>query len=447
MPGPRPGYLTEEQILEIINGWSDSDDDFGNDGDDMDVYESVSVKKNTDNVDQEDEEIDIENNENFDIENMPVIFEIEEPLPIIQPISNVELKDKASNLNWQIKENLTVCSDNTEFKGNSNLPSEILSLDSPFSFFNYFFDHKLVDKILAETNLYASQTNVSKPTNFSKSDIYNYMGICLMASITTNTNIRRYWNPVSGNITIQNTMGINKFEKIRQFLHFNNNEKALSKGNQLFDRLYKIRPLIDSLINNFQKVPFQERLCVDEQICSTKIHSYMKQYMPAKPHKWGFKLFVLCDSTGFASNFEIYSGQENKENLRLSNEIDLGASSNVVVRLLRNVPSHQNFKCYFDNYYTSIPLIMELKNRGILSLGTIRRNRIRNATIPDDKLWKKKERGYSQQLVAEYDSDWIALVSWKDTKVVNLVSNFIGEKPFEFSERRDRKTGIHFSEL
>ena len=34
----------------------------------------------------------------------------------------------------------------------------------------------------------------------------------------------------------------------------------------------------------------------------------MKQYLPNKPKKWGFKLFVLCDTTGYAYKFDIYSG-------------------------------------------------------------------------------------------------------------------------------------------
>jgi len=63
--------------------------------------------------------------------------------------------------------------------------------------------------------------------------------------------------------------------------------------------------------------------------------------MPAKPHKWGFEFFVLCDSKGFSYQFEIYSGQENDQRFRLLNEPDLSASSNIVVRLTRNIPRHK----------------------------------------------------------------------------------------------------------
>ena len=46
-------------------------------------------------------------------------------------------------------------------------------------------------------------------------------------------------------------------------------------------------------------------LCVDEQIVLFKGNSGIKQYMPNKPHKWGYKFFVLADSKGMTYDFRI----------------------------------------------------------------------------------------------------------------------------------------------
>jgi hypothetical protein len=35
----------------------------------------------------------------------------------------------------------------------------------------------------------------------------------------------------------------------------------------------------------------------------------MKQYNPMKPHKWGFKIYVLAGTSGFLYNFEFYTGK------------------------------------------------------------------------------------------------------------------------------------------
>lgn len=179
-------------------------------------------------------------------------------------------------------------------------------------------------------------------------------------SILQIPDIRRCWNPIVGNELFGNTMSVNKFEKIRQYLHFNDNAKMVQKTAITHDRIHKMRPLVNKLTQNFQKVPFEEFLCGDEQMCSTKARKYMKQYLPAKPHKWGYKFFVLCGASGYAYNFELYTGQENDDRFRLANEINLGASSNVVIRLVRNVSQDMNYRIYFDNYYTSTPLISEL---------------------------------------------------------------------------------------
>jgi hypothetical protein len=64
--------------------------------------------------------------------------------------------------------------------------------------------------------------------------------------------------------------------------------------------------------------------------------------MPTKLHKWGYKLYVLCDDKCFSYKFEVYSGQENEEKFRDITEPDIGTSANVVVRLTREVSQHKN---------------------------------------------------------------------------------------------------------
>lgn len=36
----------------------------------------------------------------------------------------------------------------------------------------------------------------------------------------------------------------------------------------------------------------------------------MKQYMPMKSHRWGYKLFIIASVLGLAYKIEIYSEQE-----------------------------------------------------------------------------------------------------------------------------------------
>lgn len=132
---------------------------------------------------------------------------------------------------------------------------------------------------------------------------------------------------------------------------------------------------------------------MDEQIVPIKNRNCLKQYLLLKPHKWGYKLFVLNSVVGYIYNFEIYTGGDYP---RLTNEPDLGAVGNVVIRLCRILPNH-NYKLYYDDFYSSIPLSVYLHKRGMMTLATFQRNRIPNLPLPLDDQTKKKSRGHYEE--------------------------------------------------
>ncbi|CAG4974240.1 unnamed protein product [Colias eurytheme] len=203
--------------------------------------------------------------------------------------------------------------------------------------------------------------------------------------------------------------------------------------------LFKIRPLEEMLNCQFGKVPLDQRLSIDEQMCATKMSHYIKQYMPNKPHKWGFKLYLICSLQGYAHRFEVYSGGGSKNNI-LPGEPDLGESGNTVVRLARMVPRNVNHIIYFDNFYTSVPLVTYLAKEGIFSLGTVRVNRLRNCKLPDKNTIMKKNvpRGFYEENVATVDDIDVSAVVWKDNKPVNLLSTYVGAEPATTVTRFDK---------
>ena len=89
-----------------------------------------------------------------------------------------------------------------------------------------------------------------------------------------------------------------------------------------------------------------------------------RQYMPNKLHKWGIKLFALCDTNGFMYNFEIFFGT--LHNILLPNTPDLKAVSYVVVQLSQKNVNHV---VYFDNYYTTSELLVFMRSQGIYCRG------------------------------------------------------------------------------
>ena len=105
-------------------------------------------------------------------------------------------------------------------------------------------------------------------------------------------------------------MSRDRFSLILKFLHTNDKRGQKQRGEPGYDPLYKIRPLLTSLISNFQSSynPGRE-LSIDEAIVSFKGRIWFLQYMPKKPNKWGLKAFSLADSkTGYTYNWTLYAG-------------------------------------------------------------------------------------------------------------------------------------------
>ncbi len=423
--------LRNSKLKKIVNNWDESEDEFieNEDNDDEEYDASITRIRKKSNIKK------LKKTKKKNKKTKTTRKKI-----VAKPTFKTSKKKEKHR--WYPAHAKSFAVNDVEFLGDDTLPDEILKLTTPYEFFEYFFNNDVSELIIKESNRYCDQKWPDKERQqLTKAELNQFIGICSLMSVVQMPNTRLYWAPITGNQLIKNTMPVNRFEQIKQQLHFNDNEKMVPKEDVNHDRIYKIRPLVDTLIKRFQQVPLEKSLSVDEQLCSTKCRSVIKQYLPMKPHKWGFKFHVLSGShSGFCYDFEVFTGRENDECKRLSSEIDLGSSANIVIRLLRIVPDFQNYIVCFDNYFSNLSLINQLSKRGIHSLATVRRNRLHNAQLPKEKVIMSLDRGSSFEMVTKIDTTEIVSVSWRDTKIVNLVSNFVGTNPMQTVERFDKKS-------
>jgi len=92
-----------------------------------------------------------------------------------------------------------------------------------------------------------------------------------------------------------------------------------------------------------------------------KGHSSLKQYLPLKPVKHGFKVWVRADSTnGYICDFSVYTGKESVER-------ELGPK---VVKNLSQPLAGGNYHLFFDNFFSTVKLFDDLLEDQIYACGT-----------------------------------------------------------------------------
>lgn len=283
----------------------------------------------------------------------------------------------------------------------------------PIEIFHCLLPHEFIDILTTETNKYIQQ-NGNKCAPTTKQEMLNFIGINIMMGVKRLPSYRDYWsNDAKLNDSyISSKMTVNRFGSLLSHLHLNDNTKSPRRGHPYFDKLYKVRPIIDTLNKTFKKCynPDQNQ-SIDESMIKFKGRSSMKQYNAAKPIKRGYKVWVRANESGYVSEFQIYTGKaENKT------EQSLGAR--VVKDLTREIVGGYHH-VYFDNFFTSVDLMTSLKKDDILACGTVRRNRV--GLPKDEENDKKWKRGQSEFKTSSSGLRW---VKWKDNRIVYFLSNF-----------------------
>ena len=99
--------------------------------------------------------------------------------------------------------------------------------------------------------------------------------------------------------TVQKVMPRNHFEKIRQYLCLN----MLPQDDPAYDKLFKMRPLLDRLTSTFCKECQPSKfISIDEGMVKYKGRLGFLQYLLMKPMKWGIKVWVTANAiNGFVS--------------------------------------------------------------------------------------------------------------------------------------------------
>jgi len=139
-------------------------------------------------------------------------------------------------------------------------------------------------------------------------EIQGFFGSLITMDIVRLQSIKDYWK---GGSILFSLFGISDLFSRTRFLDIYSN---LCFRHPVFrnegDKLFKISPLISSIIlaSQFHYTPKRD-LSINEAMIAYSGRNALVQYMPAKPIKYGFKTFLLCEvSSGYVLGWRLFTG-------------------------------------------------------------------------------------------------------------------------------------------
>lgn len=289
-------------------------------------------------------------------------------------------------------------------------------VNTPIEAFKLFVTDEIAQQIVTESNRYHDQ--MSDPREkwipITAGDLYAFLGVTIAMGVVRLPEIEHYWRKdgICNMPWFSSVMSVKRYKEILRYLHLTDNNNVPDKNAPNY-KLLKLGGLDRKLCDIFPSiyVPRQE-LSVDEQMVGTKCRISFIQYMPKKPEKFGLKIWSLCEArTGYCLQFQVYTGKENVQ--------EKGLTHRVVTDLLKDRYYHKNHHVYFDNFFTTIPLMNDLADNSTYSCGTIRSDR---GKFPLSFKDAKLERGES---VFVSTGNHLA-VHWKDKRDVFVTSTIHG---------------------
>lgn len=209
-----------------------------------------------------------------------------------------------------------------------------------------------------------------------------------------------------------------RWEQLKRFFKVSDPDEDLVNKS---DKLQRIRELWEDFVSRCRANYWPGReIGLDEAIKRFKGRCSFKQYIKNKPIRWGLKLFCVCCSlTGYLWNAAWYLGKLDETDAK---QAETSATHRSVLQILTPL-SNKNHIVHMDNFYTSVPLLNQLLQMGILGCGTIRMNR--KGLCPDVCMKKTEESQLKKKpgtiRFASYGP--LCFMSWFAKRPVHMLTN------------------------
>ena len=275
--------------------------------------------------------------------------------------------------------------------GGPRLPPDFnVNTTCPIDYFKLFFTDPIIEHIVKCTNDYVrieiNKKRRTKPNyidpqwsldgsdNLTCEELYAYIGCCVIISVNPSQQLHHIFSsePYLNNMGIQNIFTL--FTKIGHYFCVSVKSLEPPRDSDSYDKMYKIWPIVEHLNKVFPKYyHYGPHVVLDESTVGMHSCDSSRQFCPQKPCKWGWKVFLLCDSEyiekPYLLSFSPYLGKKYTPKSKYGLYFD-------VVQKMTKFMRGSHVKLYTDLAYSSVRTLLYLKKHSIFGTLTICQNSI-----------------------------------------------------------------------
>ncbi|XP_066560061.1 piggyBac transposable element-derived protein 4 isoform X2 [Amia ocellicauda] len=316
-------------------------------------------------------------------------------------------------------------------------PGIQLSISKTYSrvdLFKLFFSNKVVDTLCTNTTKQGIKQKKRgrkfkwKPVE--PGEFYIFLAVVIAMGIARLPSVTDYWtNDESFRIPFCNSfMSRSRFRTIMWNLQMSDPDEDEKNDRQRhtpqYDPLFRIRPLFNRM-QMACKAYYQPRqnVSIDQRVVVSR--STISQYKKDMLSKWGYKLYVLADSSnGYTCHFNIHTAK--------SASTEKGPSYDAVMGLMQPSYLGQGYRLYCDNFYTSSELFQDLYCNRFVACGSMRENQKCFPQTKQNAMTKQSERGSIRWI----RRGSLLFVKWMDCRELSFCSTIHNAFSGEMTRKR-----------
>ena len=247
-------------------------------------------------------------------------------------------------------------------------PKHTGNISEPGQFFKLFIDNFMVRKCVEYTNMYG-QSQDPEFRQIDVSEFYKFVGLLIFIGVFSakQENLEEVWSEEFGRPFVKKTMARNRFREIKRFIRFDNRAERVRSTRRA--RLDPIRDFWQAFLVKCKKHYQPESdITIDEMMIPFRGRCSFKMYMPAKPCKYGLKIFAAVElNSKYFYNARLYEG-------KIGNRPEFNQALNVCKELMDPL-LNKGYNLCTDNFYTSFQLAQFLLSKKTTLVGTMRKNK------------------------------------------------------------------------